>query len=61
MDAKVIIELDGGQHAAQRRYDDARDGWLTNEGYRILRFWNNEVLENPDGVLQTILQRVKDA
>jgi very-short-patch-repair endonuclease len=61
MDAKVIVELDGGQHAAQHHYDDVRDNWLTSEGYRVLRFWNNEVMENLDGVLQRILQELEDA
>jgi very-short-patch-repair endonuclease len=61
MDAKLIVELDGGQHAAQRQHDDVRDSWLMNEGYRVLRFWNNEVLENPEGVLQRVLQGLEDA
>jgi len=53
---KLIIELDGGQHKEQHRYDAIRDQWLTEQGFAVQRFWNNEVLENIDGVLQTIYQ-----
>jgi very-short-patch-repair endonuclease len=49
----VIIEVDGGQHAESKR-DAARDRWLHDQGYRVLRFWNNDVLVNIDGVLETI-------
>jgi very-short-patch-repair endonuclease len=51
---KLIVELDGGQHADAVDYDAKRDAWLTSEGFRILRFWNNEVLENLEGVLMNI-------
>lgn len=50
---RLIIELDGGQHAIGKR-DAIRDKWLAEHGYRVLRFWNNEVFENIDGVLETI-------
>ena len=51
---KLAIEIDGGQHAKQRAYDAQRDAWLASEGFRVLRFWNNEVLDNLDGVLTVI-------
>lgn len=51
--ARLIIEVDGGQHADSAR-DDARTQWLENEGYRVLRFWNNEVLQNLEGVRDAI-------
>jgi very-short-patch-repair endonuclease len=51
---KLIIEVDGGQHAEQERRDAARTRLLESEGYRVLRFWNNEVLGNIDGVLEMI-------
>ncbi len=57
---KVLIELDGGQHAEQQTQDEARDHFLRNEGYRVLRFWNNEVFENCDGVLEAIRAAVQD-
>ncbi len=52
--ARLIIEIDDAQHALNRRKDIARTQFLNNEGYRVLRFWNNEVMENIDGVIQTI-------
>jgi very-short-patch-repair endonuclease len=52
-DPKVVIEIDGGQHANSQT-DLVRDSWLASQGFKILRFWNNEVLENRDGVLLNI-------
>ncbi len=49
-----IIELDGGQHSATTQRDDARTDWLSRHGWLVMRFWNNEVAENIDGVLQHI-------
>jgi very-short-patch-repair endonuclease len=51
---RLIIELDGGQHDSQREYDARRTAWLEADGYRVIRFWNNEVFENLDFVLQSI-------
>ena len=51
---KVVIEIDGGQHAEQIKADAKRTKFLESEGYRVLRFWNNEVLSNIDGVLEVI-------
>jgi very-short-patch-repair endonuclease len=53
-EARLIIEIDGGQHGHASELEVARTGFLQTEGYRILRFWNNEVLTNADGVYQTI-------
>ena len=53
---KVIVELDGGQHAVQARSDTARAVFLEALGYRVLRFWNNDALANTDGVLERIVQ-----
>ena len=53
---KVIVELDGGQHAVQTRSDAERTALLEALGYRVLRFWNNEALANTDAVLQRIAQ-----
>jgi very-short-patch-repair endonuclease len=52
-DRRLIIEVDGGQHATDPR-DAVRDSWLHDRGYRVLRFWNNDVLSNTDGVLEAI-------
>jgi very-short-patch-repair endonuclease len=51
---KLIIEIDGGQHAENAASDARRTKFLESEGYRVLRFWNNDVLENIDGVLEMI-------
>ena len=51
---RLIIELDGGQHAEHVGYDQQRDAWLRSEGYTVLRFWNNDVMQNLDGVLEQI-------
>jgi very-short-patch-repair endonuclease len=52
-DARLIVEVDGGQHADSK--DDAeRTAFLNELGYRVMRFWNNEVLSNTDGVLETV-------
>lgn len=53
-DAKLIVELDGSQHATQEAKDEMRTLYLQKRGYSVLRFWNNEVFENIDGVLLTI-------
>src|SRR5690348_6192197 len=52
-DQRLIIEVDGGQHATDPR-DVTRDQWLGERGYRVLRFWNNDVLANTEGVLESI-------
>ncbi len=53
---KIVIELDGGQHLEQDEYDAERTLFLESKGYRVLRFWNNDVMNNIDGVLGTIEQ-----
>ena len=54
-ECKLIVEVDGGQHA-ENRADEIRTGFLESQGYRILRFWNTEVLTNVQGVLTVIAQ-----
>ena len=52
---RLVIEVDGGQHAEDEKDSDMRrDAWLRSQGFRVLRFWNNEVLQNLEGVLETI-------
>lgn len=53
-DKKIVIELDGGQHAENITYDEQRDACLRENGYTVLRFWNNDVIQNTDGVLEVI-------
>jgi very-short-patch-repair endonuclease len=57
-EARLIVELDGGQHAETVLQDASRDDWLGEQGFRVLRFWNNDVLENLDGVLMRILEHL---
>ncbi len=57
-EARLVVEIDGGQHDRSSPREIERSGLLQNQGYRILRFWNNEVLANPDGVHETILNAV---
>ena len=52
--ARLVIEIDGGQHAERASADAERTRFIQAEGYRVLRFWNNEVLTNIDGVLEAI-------
>lgn len=51
---KLIVEVDGGQHALQAKRDARRTAFLEGQGYRALRVWNGDVLRNADGVLQVI-------
>ncbi len=55
---KLIIELDGGKHDISKAKDNERDSWFKKNGYEVLRFWNNEVLKNKDGVLEIIRKRL---
>jgi very-short-patch-repair endonuclease len=50
----LVVEPDGGQHAVQAAADAGRDAWLSRQGLRVLRFWNHDVLNNTEGVLQRI-------
>jgi very-short-patch-repair endonuclease len=58
-EAKVIVELDGGQHALTRDNDATRSRYLAGQGYRVLRFWNNEVLGKTSGVLERIVEALR--
>jgi crossover junction endodeoxyribonuclease RuvC len=52
---RLVIELDGGQHADADDYEERRTRCLEANGFRILRFWNNEVMENEEGVFERIM------
>ena len=54
---RIIVELDGGQHSSTIDKDRKRDEWFKKKGFCVLRFWNNEVFENLEGVLETIRLR----
>ena len=52
--ARVVIEVDGGQHDQNESYDRQRTDYIESMGFRVLRFWNNEVIENIEGVVSRI-------
>src|SRR5881227_1102853 len=52
LEARIIVELDGEQHDAQRNYDAARDAWLNEQGFQVIRIWNNEAMQNVAGVAE---------
>lgn len=54
MEEKLIIELDGGQHAENLSYDHKRDSWLRSQRFTVLRFWNNELFNETESVLEKI-------
>lgn len=54
LEKKLIVELDGGQHSLQQNYDEERSAWLESRGYRVLRFWDNQVFEETQGVKDEI-------
>jgi len=58
--AKLIIELDGSQHLEQEEYDHERTKYLESQGYKIIRFWNNDVLNNIEGVILAIIHTLED-
>jgi very-short-patch-repair endonuclease len=55
---RLVIELDGGQHADDPA-DIRRTAWLEGQGWKVIRFWNNDILTNTDGVLQAILRALR--
>ncbi len=59
-EAKLIVELDGGQHAEQADYDADRTEWLEARGYRVVRYWNPDVLGNLEGVLEDLRIRLRE-
>ncbi len=56
---RLVIELDGSQHMEQQERDDERTAYLKLQGYRVLRFWNNQVMNDIQGVMKTILEALK--
>ena len=59
-EARLVIEVDGGQHCESKR-DRSRTDFIEAQGFRVIRFWNNEVLENIEGVLLTIAHALIEA
>ncbi len=57
---KLVIELDGGQHLEQEEYDAERTAFLQSQGYRVLRFWNMDVMKDLRGVISAIQNALKE-
>jgi len=57
LERKIIIEVDGGQHSENKK-DKLRDRWLKEQKYEVLRFWDNEVFINVEGVLEVIKEKI---
>ena len=55
IERKFIVELDGGQHAERKVYDKRRDMFLLAQGFRVIRVWNIDLMENIDGVMEMVL------
>jgi very-short-patch-repair endonuclease len=55
----LVIEIDGSQHAQEHTYDERRARFLAAQGLRVLRFWNNEVLQQTDAVLEVVIRALK--
>jgi very-short-patch-repair endonuclease len=58
--AKLVIELDGSQHLEQEEYDQERTKYLESLGYKVIRFWNTDVINNTEGVILTIIHAMDD-
>jgi very-short-patch-repair endonuclease len=54
LEKRLVIEVDGGQHDTQAAYDEQRAAWIEEQGFRVLRFWDNEVMRDIEAVKQMI-------
>ena len=57
---KLVVEADGGQHLEQAAYDAERSRYLESRGYSVLRFWNHDILQRTEAVLETILRKLEE-
>lgn len=60
LEKRLVIELDGGQHADNQDYDSERTAWLNRRGLKVLRFWNNDVLQQTSSALDMIIQALSE-
>ncbi len=58
---KLVIELDGSQHLDEEEHDNARTEFLNSKGFRVIRFWNNDVMNHIEGVIQEIETEIQKA
>ena len=59
IEKKLVIELDGSQHLQQEEYDNTRTQWLESQGYRVIRFWNGDIMKDINGVILAIIQALE--
>jgi len=57
--AKLIIEMDGSQHLEQQEYDEERTKYLESQGYKVIRFWNNDVMKDIESVIRAIIHAME--
>jgi very-short-patch-repair endonuclease len=55
LEKRIIVELDGGQHLDNQKYDLERRAWLNTQGFKVLRFWNHDVLEQTTLIIEVII------
>ena len=60
-ESRLIVEIDGSQHQEQQDYDRLRTEFLERNGYRVVRYWNNEILQEGEAVLESILRALENA
>jgi very-short-patch-repair endonuclease len=60
LEKRIVIEVDGGQHAQEVEVDADRDRWLQGEGFVVLRFWNDDVLRNIEGVKEVVYKTLQN-
>ena len=58
LEKRLIIELDGGQHAVQQDYDHCRSAWLESQGFKVIRFWNHDVMNNVEEIKEVIARNL---
>ncbi|MCL1636041.1 endonuclease domain-containing protein [Luteimonas sp. SX5] len=58
---RVVVEADGGQHSDALEYDAVRTAWLEAQGFRVLRFWNNDILQRIEAVLDSVLKALESS
>ena len=58
VEKRLIVELDGGQHAVQQDYDHCRSEWLESQGFKVIRFWNHDVMNNVEEIKEVIARNL---
>jgi very-short-patch-repair endonuclease len=59
LEKRLVVEVDGGQHAENANYDKERDAWLNDQEFVVLRYWNHDVLRRIDAVMNVIIEKLQ--